>query len=118
MAALHALHGAGQGLRVLARDWTGGSTAVVAPLTLVPTLLQVPLLTILGCADPQTGRTVIKAPRQPHAAPDSWRETRGGDGPGGGDDGAGEIHSHPHLMHLGFESPPTRNPVVLNLFSL
>lgn len=65
MAALHALHGAGQGLRVLARDWTGRSTAVVAPLALVPTLLQVPLLTILGCADPQTGRMVTKAPDNP-----------------------------------------------------
>ena len=65
MAALHTLHGAGQRLRVLARDGTRRRTAVVAPLTLVPVLPQVPLLAVLGCADPQTGRTVIKAPGNP-----------------------------------------------------
>lgn len=65
MTALHTLHGAGQRLRVLARDGTGRSTAVVAPLTLVPTVPQVPFLAALGCADPKTGRTVIKAPGNP-----------------------------------------------------
>lgn len=76
MAALHALHGAGQGLRVLARDWTGRSTAVVAPLALVPTLLQVPLLTILGCADPQTGRWLSR----PRATPCSHGQMAGDPG--------------------------------------
>ena len=116
MAALHTWHGAGQGLRVLARDRTGGSTAVVAPLALVPALLQVPLLTVLGCADPQTGRTVIKTlgnPMQPWT--DSGRPV-GVTAPGRRRWCWGNTQS-PTSDHLGFESPPTRNPAVLNLFS-
>lgn len=49
MAAFHTLHGAHQGLRVLARDRTGRSTAGIAPLTLVPIVPQIPLLAALGC---------------------------------------------------------------------
>lgn len=51
MAALHTLHRAGQRLGVLARGGTGGTTAVVAPLTLVPALPEIPLLAGLGCGD-------------------------------------------------------------------
>lgn len=51
MAALHTPHGAGQWLGVLARGGTGRSTAVIAPLALVPVLPEIPLLAALGCVD-------------------------------------------------------------------
>lgn len=54
MAALHTGHGARQRLGVLAGDGAGRGAAVVAPLTLVAVLPQVPLLAVLSCADPQT----------------------------------------------------------------
>lgn len=51
MAALHTLHRARQWLGVLARDRTGGSAAVIAPLTLIPILPEIPVLTALCCGD-------------------------------------------------------------------
>lgn len=51
MAALHTLHRARQWLRVLACDGTGRSTAVIAPLALIPILPEIPLLTALRCTD-------------------------------------------------------------------
>lgn len=51
MAALHTLHRAGQWLGVLARGGAGRSAAVIAPLTLVPVLPEIPVLAGLGCAD-------------------------------------------------------------------
>lgn len=56
MAALHALHGARQGLGVLARDRAGRSTAVVAPLALIAIVPEVPLLAALGCVDGRHAR--------------------------------------------------------------
>lgn len=51
MAAFHTLHRARQWLRMLARDGTGRGTAVIAPLTLIPVLVEIPLLAALGCVD-------------------------------------------------------------------
>lgn len=51
MAAFNTLHRACQWLRVLARDGTGRGTAVITPLALIPILVEVPLLTVLGCGN-------------------------------------------------------------------
>ena len=89
MAALHTLHRAGQGLRVLARGGAGWRTAVVAPLALVPILPQVPLLAALGCVDGRHGRDrqSTGCPGQPEGralskAPSRWWRDSGGEGTG------------------------------------
>lgn len=51
VAAFDTLHRARQWLGVLARDGTGRGTAVKAPLALIPILVEIPLLTVLGCVD-------------------------------------------------------------------
>lgn len=71
MAAFDTLHGARQRLGVLARGGTGRGTAVIAPLALIPILVEIPLLAVLGCVD--RTRSVC-ATREARTAPKSPKE--------------------------------------------
>lgn len=95
MATFNTLYRACQWLGVLARDGTGRGTAVIAPLTLIPILVEIPLLAILGCVDrtqpscaTREARTAPKSPQRDGGEP------LGGDGPGGGDGDGRELKSY------------------------
>lgn len=71
MATFNTLYRACQWLGVLARDGTGRGTAVIAPLTLIPVLMEIPFLAILGCVDrtqpscaTREARTAPKSPKE------------------------------------------------------
>lgn len=69
VAALHALHWACQGLRVLAGDGTSGAAAVVAPLTVTVALPHIPILTALGWGDRGTSLNHAPLPSQASRPP-------------------------------------------------
>lgn len=105
MAALHTLHRARQWLGVLACDGTGRSTAVIAPLALIPILPEIPLLAALRCTDRRnerserghsdTGSRVRPETPRPYQRP--WTdggETSGADGFGGGDGYIRELRNY------------------------